>query len=389
MNKVPTIVITAVASLAIGVFVGTQLAQQPQPSAPLDTVAVADYEVVLTERDALAEESAALRERLQTAASEKRAVEDQIAQLTTGTAPAPADDFDALAVTFGDPERLNALDGARWQELATAMATIDEEVAKLAAARAAGEEVDPEVWRRISDENTKLRAYALGLVNKLPTHASGNGEFTHPLSTANLLSAYLDATELPLTVEQREAIADLGRDYDSAFAATSASYNESTFGLQKLLDELDLKREFLDQAFDSLDAQQYDAMMRPEIRGKVRMDVLSPGVMLSRTSEAMVVGSRSELRNQLVERVAKQFKLPADTVARSAAFDHWIRELDSVLDPVQPGMASVYTVDQATVAGRAQLAAMQALSLELDLTPAQRQRLQNVTHLVVPRVTPQ
>ncbi|MCA8962126.1 MAG: hypothetical protein KDC38_16485, partial [Planctomycetes bacterium] len=264
--------------------------------------------------------------------------------------------------------------------------SINSDVAGLFENLAAGESVDAKVQASIARENEKLKEYAIKLIGKLPTNHPGNGEFSHPISVANMVSASLDLLERPLSTIQREEITRLGDEYDEAYALANASYGESTYQLERFLDEFELKERFVSSLYDSLDPDQADAVVDPRIRGRVQLDALSPSVMLMGRTQPMAVRTRAELRDRLIDRAAELLPVGRDRLSQLAVFDDWVRELDPILEPQPRHLLDMYRADEVTVAGRAQLRAMKQLAETLELDESERGTLRDLQLMLVPRM---
>ena len=85
------------------------------------------------------------------------------------------------------------------------------------------------------------------VITKVPSHApmAANGEFTHPVNLINLIAAMLDNSGVPLTARQRDELAAVGAAYDREAGRLEEGYDEGTWELAKILDELTLKRDIM------------------------------------------------------------------------------------------------------------------------------------------------
>lgn len=392
-----------VASIAVGVlcaglgigagrllFGGDSRAAKDAPA----MVARAELDRVDGERAQLATQLAALeaaiRELKETNDSLAKLLDEkrgEVEKLQAALAPATTETAESsLAISFGDWGALKELQEAKWPELAAAIRAMDADLVGVMQAAASGKEPEPGAMIRVQNENAKLAAYAISLIGKLPSHVQGNGAYTHPVSLSNLVSAYLDLEEVPFDDAQRERIAALGEEYEADWKRVNGEYGDETYAMQKLLDELELKRDFTKRMNSLLDAEQHARIDKPDVRDRVYVDTLSPALNLTMATAPVAVKSKEELRGALAKAVAQQYGLDEASVARSRALDGWIEEVDPLLAPVPESVVQIYTLDEALAAGRAQLRALQALTDELALPDEKRALLMSGRFVLVPRV---
>ncbi len=382
------LILVSVVAAGLGYWLGSdsQSAVVEDRSAEIESPDAA----LVDANEALAAKVASLEEANKTLASENSELKSEIAKSNVPE-PATSDEVslaEALAISFGEFSALPELRDTDWETLAAAIIEIDDDVVKLEAALAAGEGLDAEAQQRIFAQQAKLQSYAIKLIGKLPTHASGNGEFSHPISVANMISAYLDVGEQPLSNSQRGEITSLGEEYNRSFDDLNSGYDDSTYQLEKLLDEVSLKNDFVSQMYGALDPDQADFVVRPSIRGRAALDTFSPAVMLMMKATPLSVDSPADLRSALVARVSAQFPDDQDRLANSRVFDTWVQEVESLLEPQPRYLHGMFKAEEATVAGYAQIRALKALADELGLSEEARARLRELQLMVVPRVNP-
>jgi hypothetical protein len=258
-------------------------------------------------------------------------------------------------------------------------------ILQLRALLAKGEQPSRELQIDIARENQRLVQVALAINGKLPTHAqSGNGEYTHPLVTANLIRETAAVGGQPLDDAQTDALARIGADYERDWAQLQATYGSGTLELQKVLDELALKQQANERMRQVLNAAQVAALGDGDVQDVVMTDLLSPGLLLAGIAGPVTAPSRDALKAELVTTCKQLYGITDDEArAAGAAFDAWLAELGP-LDPLPAPVASAFTVPQALVAGRAQLRAVQ--SFEHSVSDAARLKIRGNPVFVVPRV---
>ncbi len=289
-------------------------------------------------------------------------------------------------VSFGKYADLEAFREANWPEIAEAVDRMSELMVGLVETIEAGEEPDAEVQDKIREENNKLVRFAAELLGKIPSNSPINGEFTHPLSLANLMGAMLDRYEMPLSEQQLSEIAAFGEDYEQRYDEVQAGYTGETGRLEKLIDELELKRDTMDGMYALLTDDQRVSIVRPEIQHRLQIDVLSPftmAVMLTRPRNKKSVG---EVRELFTDHASKKFGLSPETHgALESIADAWMQDLQPLLSPADKAHRFVH-IDQAITAGRAQANAINRLLQLPDLDEKTRKALLNEMSWAVPGV---
>ncbi len=303
-------------------------------------------------------------------------------------AKAKAEERPKMAVSFGKYADLESLQTADWAEMADAAKNIGELFAQVMEKVAGGEKVGDALQAlqlKIAEQNMKLVKPYLGLVGKIPTNAPGsNGEFTHPILTANLLGAVLKNAEVPLTSAQRKAFSQIGTDFESRYEQLQAGYGEGTPKLERFMDELELKREAMSGMRDLLRPEQRAAAYRSDVEDTMG-DVLSAMVMAYPRIQGLEGDSAEGLRAALAKQVSEKYKLaPAQAEALGGAFDAWLDEVRPHLAPAKKG--DLPRLDPTTAAGRAQVNLYKRILALADLDEKARQRVLGGESLLVPKL---
>jgi hypothetical protein len=325
--------------------------------ARLNTVK-ADLEKALQERSRAVKQKEKLETQL-AALTKKRNAREELsgakkAEKAAGGGP-------GLSVPFGKWAELDAIKNANWPEMAGAVANMNEMFLDLVELIDQDQPVDPEIQDRIRKENNKLVRYAAQIMGKIPTNSPINGEFSHPITTANLMSAMLDRAGMPLTGEQKAEMAQIGTEYESEYKKLQGEYTEDTVRLAKLVDEMELKRDTVNAMQELLTDEQQGTLIHPSIHHRSQIDVLSPYTMATLLSGPRQFPSREELRGQLSGLITGHLKIdPEQSGSIDPILDNWLKDLDPILTPVQKPDKLLH-IDQAIVAGQAQARALQEL----------------------------
>jgi len=149
-----------------------------------------------------------------------------------------------IPVAFGKYADLDGIRRADWKEAGEATASIRELTAGLLKAIREGQPLG-ELQARLARENAKLRRLEAAIEGRIPTHALKSGEETHPLVLANLMGALLENAGVPFEASQVEPIARSGNEFEAEYDRLQASYDEGTPAFAKVVDELELKRQFV------------------------------------------------------------------------------------------------------------------------------------------------
>jgi len=289
-----------------------------------------------------------------------------------------------LRLSFGSYADLEELRGTDWRALGEASARMTKLMEELAALEKPFVEAPQELLVQIGIENTKLMPMALKLIGKLPTHVGGNGEFTHPLVHWNILAQALERVGAPLSDDQLRRMASLGEEYDSAWETLQGNYGADALTVEKILDELGLKKQFRDRLDAILEPRQREALASPRLRHRAKLDLYSP--MLIIAAVPTIDGdSRDALRAEAMKFFEGVWKTELGAASSAALIDGY---LDAVpLQPTPSWLVEAFTYDEAMAAGRAQVKLMRALLETEGLSDEAKERIRKSGKLVVPRLT--
>ena len=335
--------------------------------------------VLRAERDSIAAGTKELERRLADLTAEAEALRAKEEESKDAKEAA-----EKLRLSFGSFADLEELRGTDWRALGEASARMTKLMEELATLEKPFVEAPQELLVQIGIENARLVPIALRLSGKLPTHSPGNGEFTHPLVHWNILAQALEQVGAPLSDGQLRRMASLGEEYDSAWEELQGNYGADALTVEKILDELGLKKQFRDRLDAILEPRQREALASPGLRDRAKLDLYSP--MLIIAGVPTIDGdSRDALRSEAMKFFEGVWKTELGAAASAALIDGYLDALP--LQPMPSWLVEVFTYEEAMAAGRAQAKLMRALLETEGLSEEAKERIRKSGQLVVPRLT--
>ncbi|MBI3725794.1 hypothetical protein HY251_17845, partial [bacterium] len=289
-------------------------------------------------------------------ATENAALMSQVraAREAAGTAHPKPGEKNKLAVNFAHLGEIEALRKANWKECGEAVQAMLPVMKHVLEKLAAGEQLAPGVQNKIRDQNMKLAKLALELADKLPTEAGPNGAFTHPIVLANIMASHLDASGKGLSDAEIDEVNRLGESFNEEWTATRGRYTEATLKLEKIADELDLKRTFVEKMIAVLTADQKALVVDPATHGIMGVDLYSPALLLQGLAYPVSKTSTDDLKTAVVDSWLKQWELDASRRPQLETIGAaWVSDNSSRLSPVPEKEGYFYSIDDALVALRA------------------------------------
>lgn len=220
------------------------------------------------------------------------------------------------------------------------------------------------------------------LQGKLPTHAPLNGACTHPVVQVNLMAEHLALAGLPLSEEQREATVRAGEGFELSWEEQQSTRQPGASALEKLLGELRLKRELSAVLDGILEPAQRESLCSPAARHLSRLDAFSPVLILTQVTHRPV-GDEDQAARLLSWFASTQWELTEEQLGLEL-LQTWAAAALAP-QPREPSSRWLFHVDDALLAGEAQLLAMRALLAREDLPEATRATLLSSQHLALPR----
>ena len=295
-----------------------------------------------------------------------------------------AEESKRMRLAFGSHADLEVLQGADWAAMGEASMRMTKLMEEIAALEKPFEEAPQELLVQLASENAKLVPIALELAGKLPTHGSLNGGFTHPIVHWNILAEALERAGAPLSEKQLRGMASLGEEYDAAWEALQGNYGADALVLEKVLDELELKKRFRDRLEAILEPRQREVLGSAAFRHRMALDLYSPVLMLA-GAPTPDGDSREQVRAEAIRFFESTWKIELGGASNAALIDGYLDAAN--LQPVPSWREDTYTYDEAMAAGRAQAKLMRALIESEGTNDEAKQRIRESGRLAVPRLT--
>jgi RNA polymerase sigma-70 factor (ECF subfamily) len=334
-----------------------------------------------SDKESLRQSVAKLEALLRDAQTKTRDAEKQIASLreelaakATVTAPAPAAATEPAAAkgprfAFGQYAKLNDVD---WKGVGEHLNAISSICGDIAGKMAKGEDFTAEQGKAAQHNGYLINA-AVKIVGQVPG-TGVNGAFTHPAFQANAIASALEAAGKPLTLEQGTAIEKVAREFSDEDAQRLLGYKETTYGLQKVIDEADVRRRFFDAAFAALTEEQRNALTPPETKGLLGLDLYSDGLLWITLMRPVQFKDAAGLADTITTQVQGGMKVPKEqTEPLRALVGRWVADLPaSLIDPPaqQGGPRGRMHVDVVRLAAQKTLALAESIVTEMKLEGA-------------------
>lgn len=337
---------------------------------------------VETEKAQAVTEKEELAARVSTLDMEIQTMRASAAEIETASVEAHA-----IPISFGKWAELEEIQKADWKVMAEATLNMYSLLVDLMDDLKEDRPPPPDLQQQVSVENNKLVKYAATVMGKIPTNSPVNGEFTHPVTLANIMAALLELSEVPLSEAQKARIARLGEEHDEEYAYLQTTYDEDTVKARKVVDELALKRDTMLAIEDLLNAEQRAVVVQPEVHNRLRLDVLSPVNMVVMLVQPMRRNSPEALRATIAGVFADGYGFDAEALAtQDEVFDAWLADVQPILAPVEETMLGFMPLDDIVVAGQAYVKTLSALLDRLEVSENTGAKALASPGWVVPRV---
>lgn len=290
-------------------------------------------------------------------------------------------------ISWGKAGEVKEVGEANWPELSAAMGEIIKSLGEILAARKEGKEPSPESMKNIQKHNQKLIDYYVKVLRKLPTHMSANGEFVHPINTANMIAAALQAAGKPLSEAQTKQVVTLGEEYEAGWDKLQAAYDASTLKLEKVVDELELKQKFYDGMIALLQPDQREVVVDPATHDYMQLDMYSPSLALVQNLAPVYKPTLEEVRTTLIDEFSKEMGINKDLVAAQGfIMDTWFSDCGPLLDPRTEAEIGMLKTQECIKYGRVQIKAFKALIEALRPDEKQLGLMRDFADIVILRV---
>jgi hypothetical protein len=338
--------------------------------------------------DELARAQARIRE-LELAQA-RRAAAVPLAPDTASKPAAPDDDEGKRDVRFtgaGVHEALLALD---WNAVGEATKNLLPLITELAEKTEETGELPLDVIGQLQRWNGDLITAAMKLVEHEVPGTGVNGAFTHPLVVANQLDSLFDKAGMPMTELQQEDLDTVAQRFVRQDDIRRSGYFGDTPALRKVIDEMELKDRFYEDAERLLTPAQQKLIWNDATRGRTSLDVFSSGLAWGPLAKPIEATDRNQLVARMTDGMARDLELsPGDQVKVREIVSSWSQGFPEAYwkEPVnaltRKGVPTL-RVQQIRTAAKQQLAMIEALLNTLSLTEAQKKKLINEHKVYIP-----
>jgi hypothetical protein len=386
--NVPTFAgLCAALSIAAVAGVYTWHSLQASPGAATDAAA-ADLA-----NDASRLEVADLRARIAELEAERAAAAAQrtIAPLTPAedevVEPPPPPPAEAkVAACFLDPRFADVLAKIDWATMGAVTKEMQPLLAELVKKMQETGEVPLDLAAKIQALNSKLVAQVPAMMESGAPGFGPNGSYTHPLFVANTLAATLAASGLQLDPKQQTALDGLVRSFSAENDAIVAAARD--FDVEHLLAEAEMKDRFFAEMTTRLTAEQQASLFPADMPGYDGINLFSASLMTRPYTAAIPAKDPIDFARLATNRIGEELGLDDATSAKvrgiveahaKAATDLW----ETPADKTETTLRMLRT-GRTSAAMRHQIAMLRAISQQVDLTPAQRDKLKGYKQVLVP-----
>lgn len=386
--NVPTFAgLCAALSIAAVAGVYTWHSLQASPGAATDAAA-ADLA-----NDASRLEVADLRARIaeleaeRAAAAAQRTIAPQTPAEDEVVVPPPPPPAEAkVAACFLDPRFADVLAKIDWATMGAVTKEMQPLLAELVKKMQETGEVPLDLAAKIQALNSKLVAQVPAMMESGAPGFGPNGSYTHPLFVANTLAATLAASGLQLDPKQQTALDGLVRSFSAENDAIVAAARD--FDVEHLLAEAEMKDRFFAEMTTRLTAEQQASLFPADMPGYDGINLFSASLMTRPYTAAIPAKDPIDFARLATNRIGEELGLDDATSAKvrgiveahaKAATDLW----ETPADKTETTLRMLRT-GRTSAAMRHQIAMLRAISQQVDLTPAQRDKLKGYKQVLVP-----
>lgn len=386
--NVPTFAgLCAALSIAAVAGVYTWHSLQASPGVATDAVA-ADLA-----NDASRLEVADLRARIaeleaeRAAAAAQRTIAPQTPADDEVVEPPPPPPAEAkVAACFLDPRFADVLAKIDWATMGAVTKEMQPLLAELVKKMQETGEVPLDLAAKIQALNSKLVAQVPAMMESGAPGFGPNGSYTHPLFVANTLAATLAASGQQLDPKQQAALDGLVRSFSAENDAIVAAARD--FDVEHLLAEAEMKDRFFAEMTTRLTAEQQASLFPADMPGYDGINLFSASLMTRPYTAAIPAKDPIDFARLATNRIGEELGLDDATSAKvrgiveahaKAATDLW----ETPADKTETTLRMLRT-GRTSAAMRHQIAMLRAISQQVDLTPAQRDKLKGYKQVLVP-----
>lgn len=346
---------------------------------------------VATDTGNVAAENASLRERV-------RELQADLAARNADRAAAPLVPNDEvveepppppppeIGAAFQDPRFAEVLAKIDWATMGQVTKEMQPLLAELVKKMQETGQVPLDLAAKIQELNSKLVAQVPAMMESGAPGFGPNGSYTHPLFVANTLAATLAASGQQLDANQQAAIDGLVRTFSAENDAIVAGSRD--FDLEHLLAEAEMKDRFFSEMTTRLTPEQQAKLFPADMPGYDGINLFSASLMTRPYTAPIVAKDAGEYARTATNRLGEELGLDEAAAAKVRAVieSHAARAQDLWANPADKTETTLRMLrtGRTTTALRHQIEMLRAISREVDLTPAQREKLKGLKQVLVP-----
>jgi hypothetical protein len=287
-------------------------------------------------------------------------------------------------VFAGTEDALRAMDFEVAGEAIANMTPILGEVAK---ALAEGRQVPPSVGD-VQRWNGPLVKQALIAQQSGVPGTGVNGAFTHPSVLVNMVHSTLAHAGLPLDEHQQARLRDLGDRFVEEDARRLAGYDETTLEFRKIVEETTLKDRLYEAIDGILTQEQRDMLHPPDVRGRLRSDLFSSGIVWLQFARTVRYTDRPAMAEAFIGRVLRDWNFDDEAESRARELSRtWASSFtDAYLTETLDALSrqGIVPMERVRIAAKNQLAFYTALHAQLSPGSEAAERVRSAQLLMVP-----
>ncbi len=221
-----------------------------------------------------------------------------------------------IVALFEDPEFGDALAKIDWTTMGINLNEMLPMISKLAEAIANGDEIPLDLVGEIQKRNGDLMVIAKAIMDAKIPGAGVNGAFSHPSVVSNQIGAVLQAAGLNLDEGQQQSMERIRLFYAAKDKSLRLMAESRDLGMDNLLEEVDFKNNFYNEARAILSADQRAALSSDAIRGRTHLDIFDTSIVLAQYAKRVRVKDAADLVATWSKKL--RFEVPLDDAGKRA-----------------------------------------------------------------------
>ena len=248
----------------------------------------------------------------------------------TAAAPAPVEGAGARVRFFAHAYG-GALAKVDWKMVGANLAEMNPLIVEIVHSIRAGERPEGATIGRIQQLNGPLLAAALMLPDDVPG-VGVNGKFSDPGFMVNAMASCLAAAKLPLTTQQEADLVAVAEKWMTHDARRRERYDETTYALEKIFEEAELKDGYFAEALGLLTAEQRGVVDPEETHDRVQLALFSSSLIYAGRVEVFLCPSTEDLKAKYLRRTEQIFDLSdSDRELARPIVESWVDSIPAAV----------------------------------------------------------